>query len=130
MSRILKVAGFALLSALIVSGCVQLGPDYQEPAVVVETDWLEIDKQHFSTEPAVGPRWWETTFNDPELNWLVDSALQELNLANAVVADAKDAYLAAGVQCVKGPSHLFRLDQTADGDLGNYLFQGLLIHSL
>ncbi len=77
MKRILKVTGFALLSALIVSGCVQLGPDYQEPAAVVETDWLEIDKQYFSTESAVGPRWWETTFNDPQLNWLVDSALQQ-----------------------------------------------------
>jgi len=30
VKRILKVTGFALLSALIVSGCVQLGPDYQE----------------------------------------------------------------------------------------------------
>jgi NodT family efflux transporter outer membrane factor (OMF) lipoprotein len=77
VKRILKVTGFALLSALIVSGCVQLGPDYQEPAAVVETDWLEIDKQYFSTESAVGPRWWETTFNDPQLNWLVDSALQQ-----------------------------------------------------
>jgi NodT family efflux transporter outer membrane factor (OMF) lipoprotein len=77
VNRILKVTGFALLSALIVSGCVQLGPDYQEPAAVVETDWLEIDKQYFSTESAVGPRWWETTFNDPDLNWLVDSALQQ-----------------------------------------------------
>jgi len=72
------------LSALIVSGCVQLGPDYQEPAVVVETDWLEIDKQYVSTEPPVGPRWWETTFNDPDLNWLVNSALQQnLSLRSA-----------------------------------------------
>ena len=84
MSRILKASGFALLSALIVSGCVQLGPDYQEPAVVVETDWLEIDKQYVSTEPPVGPRWWETTFNDPDLNWLVNSALQQnLSLRSA-----------------------------------------------
>ena len=42
--------------------------------------------------------------------WSTD-ALQELDLANAVVADAKDAHLATGVQCVKGPSHLFWLDQ-------------------
>ena len=57
MPRILKVTGFALLTTLVVSGCVQLGPDYQEPAVVVETDWLEVDRQYFSTESAVGPRW-------------------------------------------------------------------------
>ena len=52
MSRILKVPGFALLSALIVSGCVQLGPDYQEPAVVVETDVVT----EFETMPFAGYR--------------------------------------------------------------------------
>ncbi|RLA25971.1 MAG: transporter, partial [Gammaproteobacteria bacterium] len=69
---------------LIVSGCVQLGPDYQEPDVAVETDWLEIERQYVSTESPVGPRWWETTFNDSDLNWLVNSALQQnLSLRSA-----------------------------------------------
>jgi NodT family efflux transporter outer membrane factor (OMF) lipoprotein len=84
MRRTLKAIGFSLLSTLIVSGCVQLGPDYQEPDAPVETDWLEIDRQYVSTESPVGPRWWETAFNDPELDWLVDSALQQnLSLRSA-----------------------------------------------
>ena len=84
MSRALKAAGLYLLSMLIVSGCTQLGPDYQEPGVVVETDWLEIDRQYASTESSVGARWWETAFNDPELDWLIDNAMQQnLSLRSA-----------------------------------------------
>jgi len=84
MSRALKAAGFSLLSMLIVPGCTQLGPDYQEPDVPVETDWLEIEGQYISTESPVGPRWWETAFNDPELDWLVEIALQQnLSLRSA-----------------------------------------------
>ena len=48
--RFLKAVGLAMLSALIVTGCVQLGPDYERPEVSVETDWVEIDKQYVSTE--------------------------------------------------------------------------------
>jgi len=84
MSHAMKNAGLSLLSALLVSGCVPLGPDYQQPAAPVETDWVEIDSQYISTEAQVDPRWWETVFKDPELDWLVDSALQQnLSLRSA-----------------------------------------------
>lgn len=113
MSRILKVAGFALLSALIVSGCVQLGPDYVEPAAVVETDWLEIDKQYFSTVSAAGPRWWETTFNDPDLNWLVNSALQQ----NLTLRSAALRVLQAQQQLAIAIGNQYPQQQAIDGEV-------------
>ena len=80
----LKALGLSLLSTLIVSGCVQLGPDYEKPDTPVEDNWLEVDAQYISTESPAGPRWWETAFNDPELNWLVYKALQQnLSLRSA-----------------------------------------------
>ena len=86
MLRALKVVGVSLLSTLFVTGCVQLGPDYVEPDAPVETDWLEIDNQYISTESPAGPRWWETAFNDPELDWLVSTALlQNLSLRSAAL---------------------------------------------
>jgi len=113
VSRILKVAGFALLSALIVSGCVQLGPDYVEPAAVVETDWLEIDKQYFSTVSAAGPRWWETTFNDPDLNWLVNSALQQ----NLTLRSAALRVLQAQQQLAIAIGNQYPQQQAIDGEV-------------
>jgi NodT family efflux transporter outer membrane factor (OMF) lipoprotein len=84
MLRALKVVGISLLSTLFVTGCLQLGPDYVEPDAPVETDWLEIDNQYVSTESPAGPRWWESAFNDPELDWLVSTALlQNLSLRSA-----------------------------------------------
>ena len=84
MTPVLKAAGLTLLSALFISGCVQLGPEYQKPDAPVETDWVEIDQQYTSTESPVGPRWWESAFSDPELNWLVYKALQQnLSLRSA-----------------------------------------------
>ena len=75
-----------MLSTLFVTGCMQLGPDYAEPEALVETDWVEIDNQYISTDSPAGPRWWETAFNDPELDWLVSTALlQNLSLRSAAL---------------------------------------------
>jgi len=84
MRRAMKNVGLSLLPALLVSGCVQLGPDYQQPDTPVETDWVEIDSQYISTDAQVDPRWWETVFRDTELDLLVDRALQQnLSLRSA-----------------------------------------------
>ena len=86
MLRTLKITGISILSTLFVTGCMQLGPDYAEPEATVETDWVEIDNQYVSTESPAGPRWWETAFNDPELDWLVSTALlQNLSLRSAAL---------------------------------------------
>ena len=77
MKRALKTIGFSLLSALITSGCAMLGPDYQEPAAPVETDWIETGDQRITSEQPVDPKWWQTAFQDPVLDRLIDTALQQ-----------------------------------------------------
>ncbi len=61
----------------LVGGCINLGPDYQRPEAKVESDWLEIEAQLVTSEPATDPKWWKTAFQDPELDKLVEAALQQ-----------------------------------------------------
>lgn len=78
--------GLIVLQALVVSGCVMVGPEYEEPSAPVATDWIEIEGSQTTSESPVGPKWWETAFNDPELDRLVDSALQQnLSLRSAAL---------------------------------------------
>jgi NodT family efflux transporter outer membrane factor (OMF) lipoprotein len=77
MSHALKTIVLPVLSALIVSGCAMLGPDYQEPDVPIDTDWLETGDQRINSEQPVDPKWWQTAFQDPVLDQLVEAALQQ-----------------------------------------------------
>ena len=84
MKPALKTLVLPVLSALMVSGCAMLGPDYQEPDAAVETDWLESGDQLISSEQPVDPEWWQTAFGDPVLDQLVETALkQNLTLRSA-----------------------------------------------
>jgi len=86
MKRSLKTIGLATLSALITSGCAMLGPDFQEPSAPVESNWLEVDDPLVSSEPPADPKWWQTAFQDPVLDELVETALQEnLTLRSAAL---------------------------------------------
>jgi len=68
----------------LISGCVNLGPDYQKPEVTVEADWLLSQDPPLTTEPLGDPRWWQTAFKDDDLNRLVEIALkQNLTLRSA-----------------------------------------------
>jgi len=86
MRRPLKTFGLVTLSALIVSGCAMLGPDFQEPSAPVESDWLETGDPLVSSESPADPKWWQTAFQDPVLDQLVEMALQEnLTLRSAAL---------------------------------------------
>jgi len=61
----------------MVSGCTMLGPDYQQPMALVESDWLDIGDPLVSDDSPVDPRWWQTAFQDPVLDQLVETALEE-----------------------------------------------------
>jgi NodT family efflux transporter outer membrane factor (OMF) lipoprotein len=56
---------------------MSLGPDYQRPETTVETDWLETGDSRVTSETATDPKWWESAFQDPELDKLVEAALQQ-----------------------------------------------------
>jgi len=73
-----------LFLSLIVSGCINLGPDYQRPQVEVESDWLETGEALVSNDSATDPKWWTFAFQDLELDQLVEIALQQnLSLRSA-----------------------------------------------
>ena len=65
------------LVVLLLSGCINLGPDYQRPEAEVEPDWIEIEDSRVTSEPATDPKWWKSAFQDPELDKLVEAALQQ-----------------------------------------------------
>ncbi len=65
------------LVVLLLSGCINLGPDYQRPEAEVEPDWIEIEDSRVSSEPSTDPKWWKSAFQDPELDKLVEAALQQ-----------------------------------------------------
>ena len=87
MTRRFSTSGVCLLlamQALLISGCVNLGPDYQIPEVAVESDWLVREDPPLTTEPLSDPQWWKTAFQDDDLNQLVEAALkQNLTLRSA-----------------------------------------------
>lgn len=86
MKRHLQAIGIATVSAMMASGCVMLGPDFQEPRAPVESNWMEVNDPLVSSEPPADPKWWQTAFQDPVLDQLVETALQEnLTLRSAAL---------------------------------------------
>ena len=61
-----------LLCSIIMTGCM-VGPDYQRPSVEVPQGWRFEDKE---AKDLANTAWWEQ-FNDPVLNDLIRTALQE-----------------------------------------------------
>lgn len=75
-----------LTLALWLAGCA-VGPDYEAPKPQLPGSYHLLDAQQASkTEPgAVSTRWWQT-FNDPQLNSLIDRAIEgNLTLQQAVL---------------------------------------------
>lgn len=78
------LSGICILLSLLLGGCINLGPDYQQPEMAVETEWIEIEDQRIANTPVTDPKWWSTAFQDPELDQLVEAALeQNLSLRSA-----------------------------------------------
>jgi NodT family efflux transporter outer membrane factor (OMF) lipoprotein len=68
----------------MITGCTILGPDYTRPEAAVESNWLEAGEPLINSESPVTPQWWKTAFHEPELNQLVETALQQnLSLRSA-----------------------------------------------
>jgi NodT family efflux transporter outer membrane factor (OMF) lipoprotein len=79
--------------AIVTGGCA-VGPNYQRPAVSVPTQWstaLAGGETNSTVELAA---WWEN-FHDPELDSLINRALQsnlDLQIAQARVREAREQY--------------------------------------
>jgi len=75
-----------LTLALWLAGCA-VGPDYQAPKPQLPGGFHQLDAQQASktASGAVNARWWQT-FNDPQLNSLIDRAIEgNLTLQQAVL---------------------------------------------
>jgi NodT family efflux transporter outer membrane factor (OMF) lipoprotein len=66
-----------LLLILLLGGCINLGPDYTQPEAAVEPNWLDIENALVTSQPPADPNWWRTAFQDPDLDQLVTTALQQ-----------------------------------------------------
>jgi NodT family efflux transporter outer membrane factor (OMF) lipoprotein len=69
--------GLNLLLVILLTGCTTLGPDYTRPEAAVEPDWANAGDSKITSESPVDPQWWKTAFNEPELNQLIETALQQ-----------------------------------------------------
>jgi NodT family efflux transporter outer membrane factor (OMF) lipoprotein len=86
MIHTLKNSGLLALLALIVSGCMTVGPDHQIPEAPVQADWNDSESPLVDTTPPVEPAWWKAAFKDPILDRLVEDALaQNLSLRSAAL---------------------------------------------
>ncbi len=81
----------ALVVLFILPGCMKLGPDYQKPGIGIQ---VPAGYQYAPTEltmPEPDDQWWRV-FNDPELNQLVEEALQnnlDIRIATAAVLEVR-----------------------------------------
>ncbi len=71
----LSLAGLISL-ALMISGCVMVGPDFVKPDAPVQKEWMEARDPEIKTEALDYKQWW-SVFNDPVLNSLVEHAYQQ-----------------------------------------------------
>jgi outer membrane protein, multidrug efflux system len=61
----------ALLAALLLAGCVNLAPDYQQPEAPIPQQW-PTRAELGSASPQIG---WQTFFLDARLRQVIDQAL-------------------------------------------------------
>ncbi len=111
MKRSLKTFGLSALSALIVCGCATVGPDYQVPTASVQTEWIEYEDPLLATSPPVAPEWWKTAYQDPDLDQLVETALQQ----NLTLRSAGLRVLQSQQQLAIAIGNQFPQQQQADG---------------
>jgi len=84
---------FAAMLAAAVAGCA-VGPNYQRPSTAAPTRWSEPLAGGETNSPAALTAWWKN-FHDPELDSLIDRAVQsnlDLQIAQARVREARAQY--------------------------------------
>jgi len=91
----MKSSPLILAAALIAAtaGCA-VGPDYSKPAAAAPARWTETLAGGEAAAPDTVTAWWRT-FNDPELDSLIDRAARsnlDLRIAQARVREARAQY--------------------------------------
>jgi outer membrane protein TolC len=66
------------LSAVVLSACTTVGPDYVRPDSPLGPDWYEADRARYETKVEQQVLWWQA-LGDPVLNELIDLAHRQNN---------------------------------------------------
>lgn len=110
MPRVRHAAWLPLAAALLLAGCTTVGPNFQPPAAPAVANYTAAPlpaqtasaagalggAQRFVAAQSVAPDWW-TAFGSPQLNALVQQALQHsptLAAAEATLRQAQETYAA------------------------------------
>jgi NodT family efflux transporter outer membrane factor (OMF) lipoprotein len=67
---------WAVLLGLLVTGCVEVGPDFVTPEASVAKTWLASDDRRIDTTTPLDVQWWQA-FDDPRLSNLIRIARQQ-----------------------------------------------------
>jgi outer membrane protein TolC len=85
-----RVAAIALVTTLALASCA-VGPDYRPPKSAAPGNWSEAQLGGETNSAVQVVRWW-TTFNDPELDSLVERAVKanhDLRIAAGQLLEAR-----------------------------------------
>ena len=68
----------SLASLFLAAACAPVGPDFVRPDAPVNPDWLQAELDQFESSPPELADWWRM-LEDPVLNDLIDTAIQNNN---------------------------------------------------
>ena len=74
-----------ITTALLFSGCVAVGPDYEAPTAVVPEEWRESDHTGFDASAPALSEWW-THLDDPMLDTLIEQVGVCRDFAHLLIA--------------------------------------------
>jgi NodT family efflux transporter outer membrane factor (OMF) lipoprotein len=84
------IAAIASLTALVLAGC-SVGPDYHPPKLAMPANWSEPQLGGATNRTVQLVQWWKT-FNDPELDSLIERAVKanhDLRIAEGLLLQAR-----------------------------------------
>ncbi|MFM9162751.1 MAG: efflux transporter outer membrane subunit [Methylocystis sp.] len=102
-----------VFGALILPGCIMVGPDYQAPEAPVARKWLDWDER--SSRQSIDHRAWWHVFHDPVLNRLIEIACEQ----NLTLMSAGTRVLQARAELGVSIGQLFPQTQQGQGFIHN-----------
>ncbi len=88
---LIRTLCLAAASALLISGCTLLGPDFERPEAPVAENWIDGENDLIKYQEEDLGNWWQA-FNDPVLDNLINRAYEQnltLQIAGLRVLEAR-----------------------------------------
>lgn len=91
MNRRIFISGVMVIAVSSVSSCALYGPTYKKPSTQQPTQWISPDALSYSSaEDLPMMAWWEK-FDDPQLSYLIETALKRNNNIQMAVGQSMAA---------------------------------------